>query len=102
MIPHVSRNALLAALTHFDRDLRCAAVWQDWERKPIHRYALCHEGRYYPVKQIVSLASGIPAASLGAPEEVNRYCEMQGFEIVRLTDVPPSAIALGSLRTPTL
>jgi len=60
MIPPTTRGALLDALAYFDRELRAAPEWIEWEQNGTHKYAIEHEGRLYPVKQIIALATGIP------------------------------------------
>jgi len=60
MIPSATRGALLDALVNFDRELRGAPEWIEWEQNGTHKYAIEQEGRLYPVKQIIALAPGIP------------------------------------------
>src|SRR4051794_32502565 len=56
MIPSVPVENLHAALTRFDRELRYTQDWASWESNNAHLYAIEHEGKRYPVKQIVSMA----------------------------------------------
>jgi 5-methylcytosine-specific restriction enzyme A len=58
--PQPSEKALRAALTEFDLHLRDNREWNEWETNRAHKYAIEHGGRRYPVKKIVSIATGIP------------------------------------------
>jgi len=57
-IPDVPREALLAAMEEFDKGLRNTEEWSGWEQKGTYKYAIAHEGRRYPVKQIISMGTG--------------------------------------------
>lgn len=62
MIPKLTKGAVRAAMATFDADLRGSKEWLGWEQNQAHKYAIEQAGRLYPVKQIVSLASGIPVS----------------------------------------
>jgi len=62
MIPETTRNSVLQATERFDKELRDSQEWRDWERQESHKYAIEHEGRRYPVKKIVSIATNTPSA----------------------------------------
>lgn len=50
-------------------------------------YAIEHEGRRYPVKQIVSIATGAPVGSFSGGKsggQANRYAQERGFTVVPL------------------
>jgi hypothetical protein len=49
-------------MERFDRELRDTADWTDWEENRAHRYAIERDERRYPVKQIISTATGIPVS----------------------------------------
>jgi hypothetical protein len=59
-IPEVSREELLEAVEKFDRELRDSQEFAGWENKLNYRYAIDYEGRRYPVKTIISLATNVP------------------------------------------
>jgi len=61
-IPQVATETLRDAMTRFDRDFRDATEWADWEQNRAHLYAIEHDGQRYPVKQIVSMAAGLPVS----------------------------------------
>lgn len=51
------------------------------------RYALLRKGRKYPVKKIVSLASGVPVSDFSggeSPGHANKLLEAGGFKVVPL------------------
>jgi hypothetical protein len=86
-IPNVPPEALSAAMERFDRELRETAVWADWEQNRAHRYAIEHAGRRYPVKQIISTATGIPVSDFSggqAAGNANRYAISHGLAVVEL------------------
>ena len=75
-IPLVANEALHDAMTRFDLDLRHTPDWANWEQNKAHRYAIDHEGRHYPVKQIISLATGMSVSEFSggeAPGDANQY-----------------------------
>src|SRR5437773_1344189 len=82
MIPETTRDAILDAMGRFDRELRNTQEWSDWEQKANYRYAVVHEGRRYPVKQIVAMATGLPVSSFN--RGANRYLARKGFSVVSL------------------
>jgi 5-methylcytosine-specific restriction enzyme A len=86
-IPNVPPEAFSAAMERFDRELRETAVWADWEQNRTHRYAIEHAGRRYPVKQIISTATGIPVSDFSggqAAGNANRYAISHGLAVVEL------------------
>ena len=54
MLPRLSRPAVLAAICQFDIELRATEAWVGWEANRAHRWAIEHDGRLYPVKQIAA------------------------------------------------
>jgi hypothetical protein len=83
-IPEASREDLLAAIERFDREFRESPEFAGWEDRLTYRYAIEHEGRRYPVKKIVSLASGAPTNSFFGGSEANDYVSARGLAIVTL------------------
>ena len=80
----LTKDSVLTAMKEFDNNLRNTATWINWEvnRGP-HLYAIDHGGHRYPVKKIVSLASGVPVNQLhGGPGRANKLIEDVGFKIV--------------------
>jgi hypothetical protein len=86
-IPQVATEALTDAMARFDRDFRDATEWAGWEQKKAHLYAIEHYGRRYPVKQIISLATGMPVSEFSGGEaagDANQYVVALGFPVVEL------------------
>jgi hypothetical protein len=85
MLPDVSREQILNAFREFDKDHRNRADWTAWEKKKNHRYAIAYDGQRYPVKKVISLATGVDVTSFsGGTEGANRYVIDLGFEVVEL------------------
>jgi 5-methylcytosine-specific restriction protein A len=86
-IPSVSAEALQNATTQFDRELRDTPDWADWEQNRAHLYAIEYEGKRYPVKQIISMATEIPVSDFSggqAAGDANQFVSGRGFRIVEL------------------
>jgi len=58
MIPDVSRTKLLQAIEEYDTSLRDAPERANWESKDTYKYAIVHDDKRYPVKQIIRMATG--------------------------------------------
>jgi len=82
MIPESTREAVLSAMDRFDRELRGTETWSGWEQNQAHKYAIEWEGRHYPVKEIVSLATRAPVSSFSGGDEANKYATKMGFSVV--------------------
>ena len=86
-IPNVSAEALQNAMAQFDRELRDTSDWAGWEQNRAHLYAIEYEGKRYPVKQIISMATEIPVSDFSggqAAGDANHYVAGRGFKIVEL------------------
>jgi 5-methylcytosine-specific restriction enzyme B len=86
MIPDASREQLLDAMVRFDRELRDSSDWAEWEEQGNRRYAIEHDGRLYPVKQIIVLATGIDRGAFKGGDEANGYLETRGFTVVPIRE----------------
>jgi len=84
LVKDASREELIAAMDKFDAELRDSKDWQGWEDKKNHKYAILHEGKRYPVKEIIHLATGVPVGSFSGGTAANGYMEKRGFKIVKL------------------
>jgi hypothetical protein len=58
--PLLTREKVEEAIAEFDRKRRSSKEWQGWEDNKAHKYALIFKNRRYPVKQIASMAGGVP------------------------------------------
>jgi hypothetical protein len=72
-------TSILDALKRFDRELRGSPEWAGWDQSQNHKYAIAHDGRRCPVKQIVRMATDATyfSGGLGA----NGYVENLGFTV---------------------
>ena len=83
-IPPSTREQLIQALETFDRDYRTQTEFSNFESKKSQKYVLEYEGRMYPPKMIIHLATGIERRSLNGGDESNNYLKKYGFEIRNL------------------
>jgi MoxR-like ATPase len=98
-LPSVAADAISSAMDHFDNELRTSPQWTNWEDNQSHRYAIKKDGKLYPVKQIVSMATGANVNSFSGGREANSYVEERGFEIepLQLPTESETRIALHEL-----
>jgi 5-methylcytosine-specific restriction protein B len=102
MIPDVSRQALLDALRRFDQECRPRPEWTDWESSRAHRYAIEHEGRRYPVGQVLRLALGSDgegaASAIRSGQDANAFVGDRGFVVTTLREPDPPVGPAPTLR----
>jgi Mrr restriction endonuclease-like protein len=98
-LPPVVADKISSAMTQFDDEIRSSAEWANWEESQSHRYAINNAGKLYPVKQIVSMATGVNVASFSGGSEANDYVKQRGFEVepLRLPTEAETRIALHEL-----
>jgi hypothetical protein len=84
LISDVPREALLEAMEEFDKELRDTEEWSGWEQKGTYKYAIVNDGQHYPVKQIISMATGEPKTNFSGGYEANSYVSKRGLSIVAL------------------
>jgi 5-methylcytosine-specific restriction enzyme B len=83
-IPSVERNKLLEAINEFDTTLLPTDEWRYWQDNRSQLWALKYEGRLYPPKKIISLATGLPVGKFSGGPEAIQYLEQRELEVVRL------------------
>jgi 5-methylcytosine-specific restriction enzyme A len=83
-LPPTDREKIIFALEDFDAHWRPTPEWEGWQLSKSQRYALAFEGRQYPPKKIISLATGIPVSEFSGGKEANEYLARYGFEVVDL------------------
>ena len=91
-IPPTTREAILDALSEFDRAVR--DQMGGWESNGNYEYALIHAGKRYPPKQIISMAAKVPTSTFSGGPQSNTYLEGYGFQVLPLHN--------GSRRAPDL
>jgi len=83
-IPEVTPAALEEAMGRFDKELRRTPYWAHWQEDDTYKYAIERNGQLYPVKQVVSLATGITVDQFSGGDQANSYVEARGFKVVAL------------------
>jgi hypothetical protein len=61
------------------RELRHSPEWADWEANVSHKYVIESNGLRYPVKKIVSMATGAPVSSFSGGNKSNSFAEETWF-----------------------
>ncbi len=84
MITNVPSEKLLEAMEQFDEESRGTKEWSNWEQNGTHKYAIVHDGKRYPVKQIIRMATGEKNFSGG--DEANSFVTKRGFSVASLQD----------------
>jgi 5-methylcytosine-specific restriction enzyme A len=87
-IPNADVSAIREALHEFDRSLRASDELAGWEQNGAQLYAIEYEGRHYPPKKIISLATQLPVGKFSGGRVANRYLAARGFKIVRILRRP--------------
>jgi hypothetical protein len=59
-IPNATHDQIITAMKRYDSELRSTDDWVGWEQNLAHKYAIENDGKIYPVKQIISMATGTP------------------------------------------
>src|SRR5688572_12786981 len=84
MIPSIERERLIEAFEEFDRTLRDKSDWVGWENNRAQKWAIDYEGKIYPPKKIISIATGQPVTGFSGGTESNEYLKQRGFIVVPL------------------
>jgi len=80
----VERAVLEDALRRFDDEMRVLQEWSRWESSAAQKFALVHDGLWYPPKKIISMATDVPVAKFSGGRQTNEYLKNRGFEIVTI------------------
>jgi len=78
----ITREQVLGALRQFDSAYRDTNDYDGWLDKRTYKYAVRHDGRLYPCKHILSVASGFDLTEFGGGQQTNSKFEGLGFEVV--------------------
>ena len=84
--PERTPEQILDAMSTFDKEQRDTDHWQNWESKQNHKYAISHSDKLYPVKQIISIATGVSVSDFSGGKLSNDYIEKLGFKVVPLRE----------------
>jgi 5-methylcytosine-specific restriction protein B len=85
-IPKVNAEAIKLAIQEFDDSLRSSAEFASWEDNKAQAWVLIHQGKQYPPKKIISLATGLPVGKFSGGPESNDYLGERGFPVTRLRE----------------
>ena len=77
----VTRQNILDALHEFSAKYPNPEVYDNWLQKDTYKYAVWHNGRIHPPKQILSIATGIPTTDFNGGELTNRVFRQLGFDV---------------------
>ncbi|MGW8465917.1 MrcB family domain-containing protein [Pseudomonas sp. CLCA07] len=83
-IPRVDRARILEAIREFDTILLPTDEWRAWESNGSQVWALVHDGKHYPPKKIISLATGTSVNEFSGGPETNGYLDALGFDVIKL------------------
>lgn len=83
-IPDVERDKIEKAIKYFDDNLRDTEEWNDFTDRKNYKYAISYNDNLYPVKKIISIATGAHVSTFNGGDEFNNYLKNRGFEIVGL------------------
>src|SRR5262245_32909283 len=98
-IAECNADDVRAAMSRFDAEMRALPDWANWDEKKNHKFAFVENGRRYPMKEIISLASGTSKDDFSGGEEAIRFAKNLGFDVEAL-HLPPegeTAMALHDL-----
>jgi hypothetical protein len=73
------------AIQQFDAELRDTPDWVDWENNNNYKYALLDNGERYPLKKIISLATGTPLDKFSGGDESIRFAKQLDLSIAPLS-----------------
>ena len=77
----VTRQRILEVLHEFAAQYPDTDSYDDWLGKETYKYMIRYDGRLYPPKHTLSVATGIPTAEFNGGEQTNRVFRQLGFDI---------------------
>jgi hypothetical protein len=86
-IPQVTARVLEQVMDQFDKELRNTSTWERWQEDEVYKYAIERNGKLYPVKKIVSLATNVPVDQFSGGQQANSYVEELGLKVI---EIPPA------------
>lgn len=98
---HVTNLEILRAMEAFDNELRSNPEWANWVDNENYKFAIFHDFKIYPVKHVISLATGIPKDTFSGGKESNDFLTRMGFAVISLRDYS-WAIRSGNIASKTL
>jgi 5-methylcytosine-specific restriction protein A len=86
-IKPVATDVIEAALQIFDSEWRNSKEYAGWGNNKNYLHAISHDGRLYPPKRVISIATDMPINSFYGGGPSNTYLSARGFVIVALRPV---------------
>ena len=83
-LPMVGPEQLHAAMVEFDKEIRVLPEWAGWETNAAQNFVVVQNGKRYPPKKIISLATGTDVDSFSGGHQSNSYLKAVGFDVIRL------------------
>ncbi|MCJ7585827.1 MAG: hypothetical protein MUO30_13800 [Anaerolineales bacterium] len=77
----VTRQNILDTLHEFARQHPNTETYDGWLQKETYKYAVRYDGRVYPPKHILSMATGIPTSEFNGGEQTNRVFRQLDFDV---------------------
>lgn len=87
MILDTTYDKLVSAMATFDQELRNRSDWVGWEEKGNYKYAITHQGKLYPPKHIIHLATKAPTHTFSGGDEANDFLRKKGLTIISLDSI---------------
>jgi serine/threonine protein kinase len=84
-VPSVrSKTKVEQALREFDQNMRSTRSFINFLNNRNYKYAIHFEGRYYPVKKVIELVTGMPRSKFSQGPEARERLTSLGFEVMEL------------------
>ncbi|MEE4665966.1 HNH endonuclease signature motif containing protein [Pseudomonas alliivorans] len=96
-IPAVEKKAIERALRKFDTEFRLQPEWAAWDSNGSHKFAILVEGKSYPAKEIVSLATNMAVKDFTRGMPTNGYLRARGFKVIDLRSAPKPEFVKGEI-----
>ncbi|WP_129127081.1 HNH endonuclease [Geomonas oryzae] len=77
---------LESAMEEFDRNMRGTKEWSAWTENSSYKFAIFKNGKIYPVKQIVSMATGLPKSAFSGGSQANTLVSKYGLRLLSLKE----------------
>jgi hypothetical protein len=68
-------DAVRKAMQRFDVEMRDTPEWRHWEEDKNHKLAFVSDDRRYPMKEVISMATGTPKTDFSGGEEAIRFAK---------------------------
>lgn len=86
--PAVEKKAIERALGRLDEEFRDQSEWAGWDSATTHQFAIRVEGKLYPAKKIISLATDIAARDFTNQKSTNGDFRARKCEVIYLHEMP--------------